>query len=176
MASLVIVLICCFSSDLQNERPKHIMVMAAIATISLIITAAVNNSKARYAFLTFGNRLPGQVQLHLLIYHNRRCWNLVLQSVDAELLVQYDLPTSRKASRGDRSSKVRTVVTSIFIYQLTRTDTFIVLWPISLLYSKFTAYDSHYIMSRCLYAFFPLAVDRIFGRQTMLPSILPDSR
>jgi hypothetical protein len=31
------------------------MAMAAISTISLIITAAVDNSKARYAFLTFGN-------------------------------------------------------------------------------------------------------------------------
>ncbi|QKX54712.1 uncharacterized protein TRUGW13939_01800 [Talaromyces rugulosus] len=54
MASLVIVLVCCFSSDLQNERPKHIMAIAAISTISLIITAAIDNSKARYAFLTFG--------------------------------------------------------------------------------------------------------------------------
>jgi hypothetical protein len=54
-ASLVIVLICCFSSDLQNERPKHIMVMASISTISLIIVAAVNtNNRVRYAFLTFG--------------------------------------------------------------------------------------------------------------------------
>jgi hypothetical protein len=52
--SLVIVLICCFSSDLQNERPKHIMIMASISTISLIIVAAVNNPKVRYAFLTFG--------------------------------------------------------------------------------------------------------------------------
>ncbi|MCJ1305833.1 hypothetical protein MMC08_008650 [Hypocenomyce scalaris] len=54
MVALVIVLICCFSSDLQNERPKHIMVMASISTVSLIIVAAINNSKARYAFLTFG--------------------------------------------------------------------------------------------------------------------------
>ncbi|KIM99148.1 hypothetical protein OIDMADRAFT_181575 [Oidiodendron maius Zn] len=52
--ALVIVLICCFSSDLQNERPKHIMVMASISTISLIIVAAVDNPKVRYAFLSFG--------------------------------------------------------------------------------------------------------------------------
>ncbi|KAH8805435.1 phthalate transporter [Xylogone sp. PMI_703] len=52
--ALVIVLICCFSSDLQNERPKHIMVMASISTVSLIIVAAVDNPKVRYAFLCFG--------------------------------------------------------------------------------------------------------------------------
>ncbi|ATY63859.1 Major facilitator superfamily general substrate transporter [Cordyceps militaris] len=54
MVALVIVLVSCFSSDLQNERPKHIMVMAGISTISLIIVAAVENSKIRYAFLCFG--------------------------------------------------------------------------------------------------------------------------
>lgn len=53
-ASLVIVLLCCFSSDLQNERPKHIMVMASISTVALIIVAAIDNDKVRYAFLTFG--------------------------------------------------------------------------------------------------------------------------
>ncbi|KFZ14123.1 hypothetical protein V501_03381 [Pseudogymnoascus sp. VKM F-4519 (FW-2642)] len=52
--ALVIVLICCFSSDLQNERPKHIMVMALMSTVSLIIVAAIENPKARYAFLAFG--------------------------------------------------------------------------------------------------------------------------
>ncbi|KFY20081.1 hypothetical protein V491_04006 [Pseudogymnoascus sp. VKM F-3775] len=52
--ALVVVLICCFSSDLQNERPKHIMVMAFISTISLIIVAAIDNPKARYVFLAFG--------------------------------------------------------------------------------------------------------------------------
>ncbi|KFZ03326.1 hypothetical protein V502_11041 [Pseudogymnoascus sp. VKM F-4520 (FW-2644)] len=52
--ALVVVLICCFSSDMQNERPKHIMVMAFISTISLIIVAAVENPKARYVFLAFG--------------------------------------------------------------------------------------------------------------------------
>ncbi|KFY16962.1 hypothetical protein V492_00971 [Pseudogymnoascus sp. VKM F-4246] len=52
--ALVIVLICCFSSDLQNERPKHIMVMALISTVSLIIVAAIENPKARYVFLAFG--------------------------------------------------------------------------------------------------------------------------
>ncbi|OAA69694.1 Major facilitator superfamily domain, general substrate transporter [Cordyceps fumosorosea ARSEF 2679] len=54
MTALVIVLISCFSSDLQNERPKHIMAMAALATLSLIIVAAVENSRVRYAFLCFG--------------------------------------------------------------------------------------------------------------------------
>ncbi|KAJ2979018.1 hypothetical protein NQ176_g3497 [Zarea fungicola] len=54
MAALVIVLISCFSSDLQNERPKHIMAMATLSTISLIIVAAAENLKVRYAFLCFG--------------------------------------------------------------------------------------------------------------------------
>ncbi|KAM3496934.1 hypothetical protein MY10362_009698 [Beauveria mimosiformis] len=54
MTALVLVLISCFSSDLQNERPKHIMAMAALGTLSLIIVAAVENSKVRYAFLCFG--------------------------------------------------------------------------------------------------------------------------
>jgi hypothetical protein len=57
MVALVIVLVCCFSSDLQKERPKHIMVMAAISTASLIIVAAVTDSKVRYAFLAFGTCL-----------------------------------------------------------------------------------------------------------------------
>ncbi|KAL2127173.1 hypothetical protein VTI74DRAFT_11209 [Chaetomium olivicolor] len=54
MVALVIVLGCCFSSDLLNERPKHIMAMGAMSTIALIITATVTNSKARYAFLAIG--------------------------------------------------------------------------------------------------------------------------
>ncbi|KAL1980915.1 hypothetical protein VTN96DRAFT_3335 [Rasamsonia emersonii] len=54
MVALVIVLVCCFSSDMQNERPKHIMAMATMSTVSLIIVAAVKNSKVRYAFLAFG--------------------------------------------------------------------------------------------------------------------------
>lgn len=54
MVALVIVLACCFSSDLLNERPKHIMAMGAMSTIAMIITAAVTNSKARYAFLAIG--------------------------------------------------------------------------------------------------------------------------
>lgn len=54
MVALVIVLVCCFSSDLQNERPKHIMAMATMSTVSLIIVAVVKNSKVRYVFLAFG--------------------------------------------------------------------------------------------------------------------------
>ncbi|UNI15667.1 hypothetical protein JDV02_002178 [Purpureocillium takamizusanense] len=54
MVALVIVLACCFSSDLLNERPKHIMAMGAMSTVALIITAAVTDSKARYAFLAIG--------------------------------------------------------------------------------------------------------------------------
>ena len=54
MVALVIVLICGFSSDYFNERPKHIMAMAAMSTVSLIIVATVDNAKARYTFLAFG--------------------------------------------------------------------------------------------------------------------------
>ena len=54
MVALVIVLIASFSSDLLNERPKHIMTMASIATVALTITAAVENNKVRYAFLAIG--------------------------------------------------------------------------------------------------------------------------
>ncbi|KAJ5619435.1 major facilitator superfamily domain-containing protein [Penicillium lagena] len=54
MVALVIVLICGFSSDYFNERPKHIMAMAGMSTVSLIIVATVDNAKARYTFLAFG--------------------------------------------------------------------------------------------------------------------------
>lgn len=54
MVALVIVLICGFSSDYFNERPKHIMAMASMSTVSLIIVATVNDPKVRYAFLAFG--------------------------------------------------------------------------------------------------------------------------
>ncbi|KAH0592471.1 hypothetical protein MHUMG1_09858 [Metarhizium humberi] len=54
MVALVIVLVCSFSSDLLNERPKHIMTMSGMATVALIITATVENNKARYTFLAFG--------------------------------------------------------------------------------------------------------------------------
>lgn len=54
MVALVVVLIASFSSDLLNERPRHIMTMAGIATVALAITAAVENNKARYAFLAIG--------------------------------------------------------------------------------------------------------------------------
>ncbi|KJK73509.1 hypothetical protein H634G_11244 [Metarhizium anisopliae BRIP 53293] len=54
MVALVIVLVCSFSSDLLNERPKHIMTMSGMAAVALIITATVENNKARYTFLAFG--------------------------------------------------------------------------------------------------------------------------
>jgi len=52
--AFVIVLARCFSSDIQKERPKHIMAMAGMSTISLVIVAASSNSKVRYTFLAFG--------------------------------------------------------------------------------------------------------------------------
>lgn len=54
MVALVIVLACCFSSDLFNERPKHIIAMASMSTVALIIVATVGNYKVRYAFLAIG--------------------------------------------------------------------------------------------------------------------------
>lgn len=54
MVALVVVLASCFSSDLRNERPNHIIAMASMSTIALIITAAVENNKVRYAFLSLG--------------------------------------------------------------------------------------------------------------------------
>jgi hypothetical protein len=54
MVALVIVLICAFSSDYFNERPKHIMAVATLSTVSLIIVAASSNPKVRYAFLALG--------------------------------------------------------------------------------------------------------------------------
>jgi len=53
--ALVIVLCCCFSSDINQERPKHIMAMASLSVVSLIIVTTVTSSpKTRYAFLAFG--------------------------------------------------------------------------------------------------------------------------
>ncbi|KAJ5963058.1 major facilitator superfamily domain-containing protein [Penicillium waksmanii] len=54
MVAFVIVLLCGFSSDYFNERPKHIMALATMSTISLIIVATIHNPKTRYAFLAFG--------------------------------------------------------------------------------------------------------------------------
>lgn len=58
MVALVIVLFSCFSSDIQNERPKHIMFMASVSVVALIITAVVEDSKVRYAFIAFGRLAP----------------------------------------------------------------------------------------------------------------------
>lgn len=53
--AMVIVLATCFSSDIQQERPKHIMAVAGMSVISLAIVAGVQgNPKVRYAFLAFG--------------------------------------------------------------------------------------------------------------------------
>ncbi|ORY26040.1 major facilitator superfamily domain-containing protein [Naematelia encephala] len=55
MVALVIVLVTCFSSDITQERPKHIMAVAALSVVSLAITAGVQgNPHVRYAFLAFG--------------------------------------------------------------------------------------------------------------------------
>lgn len=58
MVAFVIVLICGFSSDYFNDRPKHIMAMGTMSTISLIIVAIVSNPKARYTFLALGLSYP----------------------------------------------------------------------------------------------------------------------
>ena len=54
--ALVLVLLISFSSDFHRERPRHIMFMAGLSTISLIIVGAVPPTapRVRYAFLCFG--------------------------------------------------------------------------------------------------------------------------
>jgi hypothetical protein len=53
--AMVIVLITCFSSDFQQERPKHIATVALMSVVSLAIVAGVkSNPNVRYAFLAFG--------------------------------------------------------------------------------------------------------------------------
>lgn len=95
MVALVIVLVCGFSSDYHNERPKHIMAMAAMSTVSLIIVATVEHPKVRYAFLALGAsslNIPLSCTWQTLI-PRRCCWDLVLQSVDTQLSVQHHLST-----------------------------------------------------------------------------------
>jgi len=52
--ALVIVLSVCFSSDFNQERPKHIMFITVLSFVSLAIVAGVKDPKVRYAFLAFG--------------------------------------------------------------------------------------------------------------------------
>jgi hypothetical protein len=67
--AMVIVLVTCFSSDLRQERPKHIMSVAAMSAVALAIVAAVPQSqpKVRYTFLAFGEWYLRDLTLHLLI-------------------------------------------------------------------------------------------------------------
>lgn len=52
---MVIVLATCFSSDIMQERPKHIMAVATLSVVSLAIVAGVDSSpKVRYTFIAFG--------------------------------------------------------------------------------------------------------------------------
>lgn len=54
----VIVLGTCFSSDLLQERPKHIMAVATLSIVSLSIVAGVQSSpKVRYTFLALGQSI-----------------------------------------------------------------------------------------------------------------------
>ena len=53
--AMVIVLAACFSSDIRQERPKHIMAVAGLSVVSLAIVAGVKSDPhVRYAFLAFG--------------------------------------------------------------------------------------------------------------------------
>jgi hypothetical protein len=55
VVAMVIVLGTCFSSDIRQERPKHIMVVAGMSIVSLAIVAGVRSDPhVRYAFLAFG--------------------------------------------------------------------------------------------------------------------------
>lgn len=61
--AIVIVLACCFSSDLTRERPKHIAAMALLSVVSLSIVAGLqSNAHVRYAFLCFGEY--GRANVH----------------------------------------------------------------------------------------------------------------
>ena len=52
--AFVIVLSVCFSSDLLQERPKHLMVVTVISFTCFAIVAGVQDPKVRYAFLALG--------------------------------------------------------------------------------------------------------------------------
>lgn len=108
MVALVIVLICSFSSDLLKERPKHIMTMAGIATVALTIVAAVENNKARYAFLAIGRELLTEdlQPRHMTNNKVRGVWCLGMQHTDTKLSFQHDLPTGRETSRCNWPCKV----------------------------------------------------------------------
>lgn len=51
--AFVFILLFCHLSDRREDRATWITVAAGIATISFIITVAVNNHKVKYAFLCF---------------------------------------------------------------------------------------------------------------------------
>lgn len=108
MVALVIVLIASFSSDLLNERPKHIMTMASIATVALTITAAVENNKVRYAFLAIGmSNLIFDMSLLKADTVIRSVWRMGLQHLDTKLPLQYNLSTGREACCCNWNRKVR---------------------------------------------------------------------
>lgn len=105
--AVVIVLATCFSSDLTQERPKHIMAVAALSVVSLAIVAGVeNNAHVRYAFLAFGRSHHSKPRLNV-----RRLGYLGLQSYDFELLVKHNLPTRRKARCQHWSGQVSEAMT-----------------------------------------------------------------
>jgi len=84
----VIVLGTCFSSDLLQERPKHIMAVATLSIVSLSIVAGVQSSpKVRYTFLALGQSISSSVPNRLTL--ERRIGGLGMQSHDLDIPVQY---------------------------------------------------------------------------------------
>ncbi|KAL0062051.1 hypothetical protein AAF712_011129 [Marasmius tenuissimus] len=53
MVALVCILGFCFTSDIRKERGNYVSLAALLAGISFIITVAVDNKHAKYAFLCF---------------------------------------------------------------------------------------------------------------------------
>jgi hypothetical protein len=110
--AMVVVLTTCFSSDIQQERPKHIMAVAGLSVVSLAIVAGVQTDpKVRYTFLAFGKytisrRLALGSSSELKI---RRIRHLGLQSHDAKLSFQHHRTTSGEASRQYRYRQVSPV-------------------------------------------------------------------
>ncbi|KAK7036710.1 hypothetical protein VNI00_011375 [Paramarasmius palmivorus] len=51
--ALVSIVVFCFISDIRKERGNYVTIASLIAGISFIITVAVDNKKAKYAFLCF---------------------------------------------------------------------------------------------------------------------------
>jgi hypothetical protein len=115
MVASVIVLATCFSSDLTQERPKHIMAVAGMSAVSLAIVAGVQGSPRV--------RLHSCASVSPITYSGadfRRIGYLGMQPYDTELSVQYHLPTRREKGSQYWNRKVGTVTRISVEPKLTR--------------------------------------------------------